>query len=251
MKQARPRSRQPCATWPSSWSPTPASAAPTRSRSPSSTASEFNVDVRKGQIENLVEAGSRSAGLRVIKDKKTAFASSSDLDEGDAPAPGPRTPSGGPSSANPDEFAGLAPLVDRARRRRGPRPLRSRASPGSIPRPRSAWPSRPSGSLCATSGSPTPTGRLRSERDPLGPGHFATAFSASTSRPTAAWASASRPATRTIWSRTPGHRPRRHLQGPRDRPRPIARKAVERTVRQLNPRKIKTQNVPVIFEPDP
>ena len=32
-------------------------------------------------------------------------------------------------------------------------------------------------------------------------------------------------------------------------PEAIARKAVERTVRQLKPRKIKTQNVPVIFEP--
>jgi PmbA protein len=40
---------------------------------------EFGVDVRFGKIENLVEAGSRSLGLRVIKDKKTAFASSSDL----------------------------------------------------------------------------------------------------------------------------------------------------------------------------
>jgi PmbA protein len=32
-------------------------------------------------------------------------------------------------------------------------------------------------------------------------------------------------------------------------PRSIARKAVERTVRQLNPHKIKTQNAPVFFEP--
>ena len=37
---------------------------------------EFNVDVRHGRIENLIEAGSRYAGVRVIKDKKTAFASS-------------------------------------------------------------------------------------------------------------------------------------------------------------------------------
>lgn len=32
-------------------------------------------------------------------------------------------------------------------------------------------------------------------------------------------------------------------------PEEVARKAVERTVRHLNPRKIKTQNVPVVFEP--
>jgi len=40
---------------------------------------EFGVDVRLGQIENLVEAGTRSMGVRVIKDQKTAFAGSSDL----------------------------------------------------------------------------------------------------------------------------------------------------------------------------
>ncbi|MCK4758919.1 MAG: hypothetical protein KAT69_02675, partial [Candidatus Aminicenantes bacterium] len=40
---------------------------------------EFSVDVRFGKIENLVEAGSRALGMRVIKDKKTAFSSSSDL----------------------------------------------------------------------------------------------------------------------------------------------------------------------------
>jgi len=41
--------------------------------------SEFNVNVRVGKIESLTEAGSRILGLRVIKDQKTAYASSSDL----------------------------------------------------------------------------------------------------------------------------------------------------------------------------
>lgn len=41
--------------------------------------SEFNVDVRMERIENLVEAGSRYLSLKVIKDKKTAYATSSDL----------------------------------------------------------------------------------------------------------------------------------------------------------------------------
>ena len=40
---------------------------------------EFSVDVRLGKVENLVEAGSRYLGLRVIKDSKTAYATSSDL----------------------------------------------------------------------------------------------------------------------------------------------------------------------------
>ncbi|NOR12736.1 MAG: hypothetical protein GQ545_05735 [Candidatus Aminicenantes bacterium] len=42
---------------------------------------EFSVDVRLGDIENLCEAGSRGLSLRVIKDQKTAYASSSDLDK--------------------------------------------------------------------------------------------------------------------------------------------------------------------------
>ena len=40
---------------------------------------EFSVDVRLGQVENLVEAGSTHLGLRVIKDRRTAYATSSDL----------------------------------------------------------------------------------------------------------------------------------------------------------------------------
>jgi PmbA protein len=40
---------------------------------------EFSVDVRLGEIENLVQAGSRSVGFRIIKDQKTAYATSSDL----------------------------------------------------------------------------------------------------------------------------------------------------------------------------
>jgi PmbA protein len=38
------------------------------------------VDVRLGKIENLCEAASRGLSLRIIKDHKTAYASSSDLD---------------------------------------------------------------------------------------------------------------------------------------------------------------------------
>jgi len=42
---------------------------------------EFSVDVRMGAIENLVEAGSKFVGIKVIKDKKTAFATSSDFSD--------------------------------------------------------------------------------------------------------------------------------------------------------------------------
>lgn len=42
---------------------------------------EFTVDVRLGRIENLIQAGSRSLGLRVFLDRRAAHASSSDLSE--------------------------------------------------------------------------------------------------------------------------------------------------------------------------
>jgi PmbA protein len=41
---------------------------------------EFSVDVRLGQIENLLEADSRGLSLRIIKNQKTSYASSSDFD---------------------------------------------------------------------------------------------------------------------------------------------------------------------------
>ncbi len=42
---------------------------------------EFSLDVRLGKIESLVEAGSRALALKVIKGKKTAFAASSDFSQ--------------------------------------------------------------------------------------------------------------------------------------------------------------------------
>ena len=43
--------------------------------------SQFSVDIREGNIEKLLEAGSRSLSLKVILDKKVANASSSDFSE--------------------------------------------------------------------------------------------------------------------------------------------------------------------------
>ncbi len=70
---------------------------------------EFSVDVRLGRIENLVEAGSRFAGVRVIKDKRTAYASSSDL----SPDALERLIRGAVKRAElsqPDPYSGLADL---------------------------------------------------------------------------------------------------------------------------------------------
>ncbi|MCK4264357.1 MAG: hypothetical protein KAX27_05375, partial [Candidatus Aminicenantes bacterium] len=68
--------------------------------------SEFSVDVRLGKIESLVEAGSRYLGLRVIKGKKTAYATSSDLSE-DTLQNLVKNAIKRADLSNPDEFAGL------------------------------------------------------------------------------------------------------------------------------------------------
>ena len=70
---------------------------------------EFGVDIRFGEIENLVEAGSRYLGLKVIKDKKTAYATSSDLSL-ETLQHLMKNAVKRAFLANPDEYAGLAPL---------------------------------------------------------------------------------------------------------------------------------------------
>jgi PmbA protein len=74
---------------------------------------ESSVKVRKGEIESLTEAGSRSVSLRVIKDKRTAVCNTSDL------APRAldelaRTAVELAAISEPDEFAGLPAPEDLA-----------------------------------------------------------------------------------------------------------------------------------------
>src|SRR5579872_960163 len=42
-------------------------------------ATEFNVQVRRGEIETLTQAGSKGLGLRVFVDKRQSFASTADF----------------------------------------------------------------------------------------------------------------------------------------------------------------------------
>ncbi|MCX6569695.1 MAG: TldD/PmbA family protein [Candidatus Aminicenantes bacterium] len=207
---------------------------------------EFNVDVRKGRIETLIEAGSRVCGLRIIKDKKTAFASSSDLD--------PKTLKGLVRSAvrraelgNPDKFAGLAPLAKEnldaasldlydpalagldsktkiglalATERAALRDKRITNSYGAT------FASNEIRSVLAmTNGF---VGEYEQTYCGLGVGLQA---GDTDNRVEDSWSSS-----------------KRHFKD-LESPEAIARKAVDRTVRQLKPRKVKTQNVPVIFEP--
>ena len=207
---------------------------------------EFNVDVRKGRIETLIEAGSRSAGLRVIKGKKTAFASSSDLDMGTLKRL-VRNAVRRAELGNPDEFAGLAPLskekIDAAaldlydpaiagldsKRKIGLALETERIALADKRITNSYGATFASNEvrlvLAMSNGF---VGEYEQTYCGLGVGLQA---GGTDSRVEDSWSSS-----------------KRHFKD-LETPEAIARKAVERTVRQLKPRKIRTQNVPVIFEP--
>jgi PmbA protein len=207
---------------------------------------EFNVDVRKGKIEQLIEAGSRVCGLRVIKDKKTAFASSSDLETGTLKRL-VRNAVRRAELGNPDEFAGLAPLAKD--------PVDAAGLDLFDP-------------AIAGLDSKTKIGlALRTERAALRDrritNSYGATFASNEMRSVLAMtngfvgeyeqtycglgvglqAGDTDNRVEDSWSSS-----KRHFKD-LETPEEIARKAVERTVRQLKPRKVRTQNVPVIFEP--
>jgi len=70
---------------------------------------DFGVDVRLGEVENLIEAGSRFLSLKVIKEQKTVYASSSDLLEETLVAL-VRNAIQRASFSSTDEFSGLPPI---------------------------------------------------------------------------------------------------------------------------------------------
>ena len=207
---------------------------------------EFNVDVRKGRIEQLIEAGSRVCGLRVIKDKRTAFASSSDLAMGTLERL-VRNAVKRAELGSPDEFGELAPLSKE----------RVDAEALNLYDPAVAGlDSRTKIKLAIE------TERL-ALRDKRITNSYGATFASNEIRSVLAMtngfvgefaqtycglgvglqAGGTDDRVEDSWSSS-----KRHFKD-LESPEAIARKAVERTVRQLKPRKIKTQNVPVIFEP--
>lgn len=207
---------------------------------------EFNVDVRKGRIETLIEAGSRSAGVRIIKDKKTAYTSSSDLDMGTLKRL-VRNAVRRAELGNPDEFAGLAPLskeqVDAASLNLYDPEIARLDSKTKIALARDTERAALRDKRITNSyGATFASNEIRSvlamttgfvgeyEQTYCGLGVGLQAGDTD-NRVEDSWSSA-----------------KRHFKD-LEAPEAIARKAVERTVRQLKPRKIRTQNVPVIFDP--
>ena len=207
---------------------------------------EYSVDVRMGDIENLIEAGARSIGLRLIKDQKTAFASSSDFSETKL-FNLIRNAVKRAELANPDEYAGLPELVERKI---------------DIPALQlfdhnlSQLDSKRKIDLALE------TERIALEDKRITNSHGAS-FETHEMRTVLANSKGfSQEFKETVCSLSIG------LQGgdtdakvegywssskrffsALETSEEIASKAVQRTVRQLNPRKIKTQNAPVVFEP--
>jgi PmbA protein len=207
---------------------------------------EFSVDVRLGKIEKLVEAGSRSLGLRVIKDKKTAFASSSDLSQ-ETLQHLVKNAIKRAKLASLDEFSGLPALSKKK---------------VDIPSLKLFDPEIPNLNSKKKIALATETEKIALEDRRITNSH-GSSFETREIRiilansngflgeyqQTFCGLSLGLLAGKTdnqvedYWSSSKLHF--KELESPEE----VARKAVERTVRQIKPRKIKTQKVPVIFEP--
>jgi PmbA protein len=207
---------------------------------------EFSVDVRLGNVENLVEAGFLSLGLRVIKDQRTAYATTSDLSE-ETVRRLIRNAVVRSGLASPDVHAGLPPLDPAAADISALRlfdPEVTRLEPSqkirlALDTERIALEdSRITNSHGAGFVSNEVTTYLANSNGFLG--SYEQTFC---SLGIGLQAGGTNDRVEDHWSSVT--RRFRDLENPES----VARKAVEKTVRQLNPRKIPTCSVPVIFEP--
>jgi len=207
---------------------------------------EFSADVRLSKIENLVEAGSRFVGMRIIKDRKTAFVASSDLSQ-EILQQLLKNAIKRACLANPDEFSGLPPL-----------------SPEKIDiKSLNLYdPSIPELSSEQKINLALETEKLALEDKGITNSHGASIetniirFILANSKgfleeyaqtlcslSVGLQAGGTDDRVEDYWFSSVRHF--KDLETTEE----IAKKAVERTVRQLNPKKISTQEVPVVFEP--
>ncbi len=208
--------------------------------------SEFSVDVRLGRIENLVEAGSRGLGLRVILDKRTAYASSSDLSE-EALEGLVRRAVQRARLAGFDEFSGLPDLEERPAAA-GPLDLhdpdleavdaRTKIDLAFQTERLALEDKRITNSQGASVGTNEGVVILANSKGFLEDFRYSHC-----SLSVGLQAGGTDERVEDFW-----YSSRTHWKD-LDPPDKVARTAVARTVRQLNPRKIKTQQVPLIFEP--
>ena len=207
---------------------------------------EFSVDVRFGNVENLIEAGSRYLSFRIVKDKKTAHATSSDLQD-ETLERLVRNAVDRASLGSRDECAGLPPLS----------PDRIDIASLRLYDPRVAELQASQKIRLAKE-----TERIALEDKRITNSHGASFI---TNEVTAVLASSNGfvgSYDQTFCSLSVGLQAGETDEKVEDYwvsvdrfvqnlepPETVAKKAVERTVRQLHPRKVRTQTVPVIFEP--
>jgi PmbA protein len=207
---------------------------------------EFNVDVRHGRIENLVEAGSRYLGIRVIKEKKMAFATSSDLSE-DSLQRLIKNAIQRAEFASSDDYAGLPYLEESALDQSNLDIFDPEISElTSLKKIALALETEKIAlsdkRITNSHGASFETKEIKTYlANSLGfKGMYGeTAFSLGVG----VQAGETDNKVEDFWSSS-----ERHFKK-LEPPEKVAQKAVARTVRQLHPRKIQTQNVPVIFEP--
>lgn len=207
---------------------------------------EFSVDVRLGAIENLVEAGSRFVGLKVIKGKKTAFATSSDFSD-EMLHRLIKNAVKRAELANRDEFAGLpalsttgsiAPTLDLF----DPEVARLDSQTKvrlALETERIALADR---RITNSHGASFVTSEVKSILAASN-GFLGEYEKTYCSLSVGLQAGETDSLVEDFWFSSQTHF--KDLETPEK----IARTAVERTVRQLRPRKVKTQNVPVVFDP--
>lgn len=207
---------------------------------------DFQVEVRRGRIEHLEEAGTRALRIRVIKDKRTAHSSSSDL----APETLKRLVKNAVKRAElatPDEFAGLAPL-DRTKID----PAGLELFDPEVPRLEAREKIRLAKEteklaladkrITNSYGSGFSSGRvdLLIANSNGFCGEYAQTYC---SLSLGLQAGTTDDRVEDFWGSS------QRFIAELETPEQVARTAVERTVRHLHPRKIRTANVPVIFEP--
>lgn len=207
---------------------------------------EFNVDVRLGRIENLVEAGSKFCAIRVFKDKRAASASSSDLSISTLQTL-IKNAIRRALLTQPDEYAGLpAPALFKVdyNSLKLYDPEVSRMKPQekiklALTTEKIALQDK---RITNSFGASFLTNELRTVLANSN-GFTGEYLQTYCSLSLGLQAGQGDNLVEDYWFSS-----KRHLKDLAS-PEEVARKAVERTVRHLNPRKIKTQNVPVIFEP--
>jgi len=207
---------------------------------------EFSVDVRLGEIENLIQSGSRSLAVKVIKEGKTAYATSSDLDR-ETLRRLIRNAVRRAELGNRDDCAGLPPYIpvaaDIASLRLYDPAIRELDSQKMIGlaldcEKIALQEKRITNSHGASFGTHEVTSVLANSKGFLG--SYDQTFCGLS---VGLQAGGTDDSVEDFWFSS--GRSFRELDSAEE----VAKRAVSRTVRQLNPRKIKTQRAPVIFEP--